>query len=116
MIPNAISHHPLMGAIPEQQLEPPGQFLPLYIVCVMLYVREYPFHQFRSAVLTVFSPGFLCCCSFTEHGKLKNLAWLRVSIAEQQLKHLCIINIIVTLNLKTVPATGKKSNSALAEN
>lgn len=70
---NTISHHPLTDSwsIPEQQLESPGQFPPVYILGVMLYGSKYLFHQFRLAVLAVFPPGFWCPYSFTEHGKLK---------------------------------------------
>ena len=42
---NAIAHHPLIDAqsVPEQQLAPPGQLPPDYILSMMSYGMEYPF-------------------------------------------------------------------------
>lgn len=63
-----------------------------------VYCIEYTFGLFRSAVLTVLSPGFLCTSSLTQH--------------EPQPILQCVISIILALNPKysSVPATRKKMN------
>ena len=40
-------------------------------------------------------PSFLHTCLLAEHGKLKS-PWLKISATQQQLKHQCVINIILT--------------------
>lgn len=49
--------------------------------------------------------------------KLKS-SWLKVSTAKQQLRHQCIINVILKLNPKhsTMPATRKKITFIPAQN
>lgn len=66
------------------------------------------FGQFGSLVLTTLRHSFLCTCSVAEHEKLKT-PYFRANTTWQQLKHQCIINIILTLNPKynTIPAAKK---------
>ena len=116
---SAMTHHLLTDAqpVPEQQSQSPGQQPPVYIPSITSYCMEYPFGQFVSAVMAMLPPSFLCTSFLAEHGKLQS-PWLSVSTAQQQLKHQCIINIMLILNPKhsTIPATRKKINSVPAEN
>ena len=45
MMHNAIAHHPVTDAqpIPEQQLCPPSQQPPVYVLVMMVHRMEYPF-------------------------------------------------------------------------
>lgn len=58
---SAIAHHPLTNAQPDpeqQQLSHPK--FPHFCICMMSYGMEYPFGQFRSAVVALSLPSFLC--------------------------------------------------------
>ena len=66
---NAIAHHPLTDA--QAVIQPSWPALPVYILNMSSYGMEYPFGSFRSAVLAMLPPSFLCICFLAEHGKLK---------------------------------------------
>ena len=70
---------------------------PLTMPCSM----EYPFGQFRSAVLVLTSPSSLWPPSHSLYKKLRKLKHSCLhSTAQQQLKHWCVINIIFLLKPK----------------
>ena len=58
---NAIAHRSLTDAqsVPKQR-PLPTQLPPVHILDMTSHGREYPFGQFRSAVLAVSPPNFLC--------------------------------------------------------
>jgi len=86
--------------------------------CIMSYGTEYPFGQFRSAVL-VLSPPRSLCPSSPPHLESSVRSWetetplAPYSTAQQQLNHQHVINMLFLL-LKPkhtiVPATIKKKN------
>lgn len=92
---NTFAHHLLTDALIVLLANSP----PVYVQGMMLCGMEYPFSQFRSPVLAMLSPSFLCTCSMSENRKLKS-PWLRASTAQQQLKHQCDINRMLVLNPK----------------
>lgn len=109
------THWPMPSPPPDQRSAPPSQFHPVYILGTPFHSTAYAFGQFGLAVLAMpASPSFSCMWILAEHGKLKS-SWLGVSTTE--LKHQCVIYIILLVTPKhsTVPATGKKINSILAE-
>lgn len=68
-----IIYHLLTDAqpIPWQQSAALSQLSPVYIVNMAVYGMKYLFGYFRSAILAISPPGFLCTSSLAEHGKLK---------------------------------------------
>jgi len=65
MTHSAIAHHLMTNAqpLPKQQLLPPSQLTPAYILSMM----SYGFGQLESAVLSVSPPSFLCTpCPLTD--------------------------------------------------
>lgn len=104
-------HHSLTDAqpVPQQQMAPPSQ-LPPSLNTGHDVISLCPV-QVRVLALI---PSGLSTFSLAEHQTLKSL-WVRVSTAEQQLKHYCVIDIILILVKKTssVSATRKKINSQL---
>lgn len=69
---NAIVHHLLTNAqpIPQQWSAAPSQLPPVYAWDIMCCGLEYPFGQFRSAVLAMLPRSFLCLSSLAENGTL----------------------------------------------
>lgn len=56
---NTFAHHLLTDALIVLLANSPT----VYILGMMLYGMKYPFSQFRSRVLAMLSPSFLCTCS-----------------------------------------------------
>lgn len=71
---NTVIHHFLTDAqpIPEQQPTAPGQLSSVCMLNMTFHGVEYPFVQFRSSVLAMLPPSFLCISSLVEHGKQKS--------------------------------------------
>lgn len=83
---------------PKPSLSPSSdQHLPpsVHLLNMTFYGMEYPF------VLAMLPPSYLCLCSLAEHGKLK-ISWFRVSSAQHQLKHQCVINTLLILSPKDI--------------
>lgn len=72
---NTIAHYTLGNAepVPKQKSTPLGHLPPVYMLVMMFCGMEYPFHQFRLAVLAMLPASFLCVCLLADHGKRKNL-------------------------------------------
>lgn len=73
---------------------------------------EYPFDQFKLAVLLQSPPSSLCTLSPSMIEQHKKLKWISAATAWQQLKHLCAIDTVFLLNPKhgLIPNTMKKIN------
>lgn len=79
----------------------------VYILDMTLSFIEYPFCHFGSAVFTMLHLSFLCTSSLAEGRKLKS-PWLRVSTAQEQLKHQCATqHLILHPKFSTGSATEK---------
>ena len=93
---------------------PSPSFPPVLLFSMMSRGMEYPFGQFRSAVLVLLPPSNFCTHSSTlarRHEKLK-YSWLCLSAALQQLIQLCIISSIFIKNPKhIISASTKKITS-----
>lgn len=70
---NTVIHLLLTDAQPisGRQSTAPGQLPPVYMLSMTFYGVEYPFGQFRLAVLAKLPPSLLCISTLAEHGKLK---------------------------------------------
>ena len=114
-----IAHHPPTDAQPVPEHLPPASSPPsLYTEHDVIWYGIFLWPVWVT-VLAVSPPSFLCPPAYSLVGwgeKLKS-PWLSVNTAQQQLKHQCVINIILILNPNhiTVPATRKKINSIPAE-
>lgn len=75
---------------------------------------EYPCGHFRSAVLAMVPPIFLCTCSLAKHGKPKSPSE-RVNTTQQQWKQCGIIFLILNSQCSTVSATRSSNNSIPSE-
>lgn len=119
---NPVAHHLLNIAhpIPEHRL-PLLVSPPIYLLSMTAsehppwflseHLRYSPFIKLSLTVLCwpCFLNGILCTSSLAERGKSKSTE-LRVSTTKQQLKHQCILNIILKSHPKhsSVPVTKKK--------
>ena len=111
---SAVAHPQLTDAhpAPEQQLLS-RPTLPVLLLSLMPHGMGYPFGQCQS--LSWLCPLPASCapsaCSLAGHHEKLNSPWLHVSTVLQQLKHWCVISIILILNPKhgTISATRKKT-------
>lgn len=72
-------------------------------------VWNIPVAHFRSAVLAMVPPIFLCTCSLAKHGKPKSPSE-RVNTTQQQWKQCGIIILILNSQCSTVSVTRNSSN------
>lgn len=80
-----------------------------------MYGMDYPFSQFRSAILAMLLPGFLCTCSLAEH-RTQKCPWRRVSTTHQLLTYQWVTNTILILNSNpTLLSSKNKFNSIPAK-
>lgn len=104
---SAIAHNSLTNdqSVPEMQPSPPPT-PPVVLFSMTLYGPGHLLGQCGSAVLVWYTPIFLPAGKCE---KLKNPSF-SVSIAKQQLKHLCVVKIILIFNPKhsTISATKRK--------
>ena len=113
------THWPMSSQSPSSRPPHPSQLPPVLLFSMTSYGLEYPWASLGQ--LSQLCPLPASCAPPAsllagQYEKLKS-PWLRISTAQQQLKHQCVINVILILNPKrnTIPATRNKINSTPAE-
>lgn len=106
------AHWPPAQPVPQHSPATPGQLFSVYLLSIMFHGMEY---AFGSAALAMLPPNFWYTCYLAKHGTLR-IPWPRISSAEQQPKHQCVINNILILNPKysTVSAKTKTHGKCIS--
>lgn len=111
-----IAHHPLIDAEPICEKQPSANSPS--VIAEPRGIR-YPFGLFESAALVLSPHSSSHTPSSIVAGQWEELKrpWIYVKTALQQLKHKCVVNIVLTLdpNQRTISPTRKKTNSVPAE-
>lgn len=109
-----VFHHTLADphSAPRQWLAPQGWLSPVYSLSRLLYGMEYSLGQFRSAVLTMLPPDFLCSCFLGEHKKFET-PWFRVSATKTSAW--CHHYSLTKFKIQHCITIKKKMNSMMSE-
>jgi len=98
-----IAHHLLTSAqLASWAAKEPDESPLQNSFCLMSYDMEYPFGQFKSAVLIIFPPRSLALCY--------KWPWVCMTLLSSSYKHWCVITAVFHLDIKysIIPVTLKK--------